>query len=722
MPKKKITVNASTALPPTGLLCELLAYPERARIRTRRPRFGWIVNDEAPNGRQNGYQILVASTLTALALDEGDLWDSGQVGTIPDGSPAECSLNVPYEGKPLASNSTFCWKVRTWNGTGAPSRYSEPQTVHTGELTDEYTTARYPLEKHEIAPTEIVRTDSETTFVDFGRSAFGTVCLTLDNPGEEKDIEVCLGEVVCEAHVLEEEPGGSRRFKSLPLHLKKGRHTYDIKLPEDEWRNGLNGTILMPKEIGQVMPFRYCEIRGYAGPIERADIRQVAVFYPFEESTAHFVSSDRVLNEVWELCKFSMKATTFCGVYVDGDRERIPYEADAYINQLGHYCCDREFTLARHSHEHLITHPTWPTEWLLHSVLMAWADYMHTGDAASLKHYYEDLKAKALTALAREDGLISVADGRVTEDILKAVHFDGNVKDLVDWPPSERDGYDMRPINTVVNALHFHAVEMLAQIAQTLKKADDELSFRKRAALIRNAIQTKLFDASRGLFIDGEGSTHASQHANLFPAAFGLVPERHLRTVMDFIKGRGMACSVYAAQYLMEALYNAHEAEHALSLLTSTEERSWYHMIEVGSTITLEAWDNRFKPNQDWNHAWGGVPANIIPRGLMGVRPLSPGFEKILIQPQPGSLSFAEMRLPTIRGTVSVRFNNEPHCSFDLEIELPTNMTACIGLPDLGAERPEVTLDGNRINGSLKDGFVFVNEVRSGKHRLIANA
>ena len=36
-------------------------------------------------------------------------------------------------------------------------------------------------------------------------------------------------------------------------------------------------------------------------------------------------------------------------------------------------------------------------------------------------------------------------------------------------------------------------------------------------------------------------------------------------------------------------------------------------MIRVGSTITLEAWDNKFKPNQDWNHAWGAcLPISFL--------------------------------------------------------------------------------------------------------------
>ena len=51
-------------------------------------------------------------------------------------------------------------------------------------------------------------------------------------------------------------------------------------------------------------------------------------------------------------------------------------------------------------------------------------------------------------------------------------------------------------------------------------------------------------------------------------------------------------------------------------------------MLDVGSTITMEAWAAKYKPNLDWNHAWAAAPANIVPRYVLGVRPLSPGSQK----------------------------------------------------------------------------------------------
>jgi hypothetical protein len=162
--------------------------------------------------------------------------------------------------------------------------------------------------------------------------------------------------------------------------------------------------------------------------------------------------------------------------------------------------------------------------------------------------------------------------------------------------------------------------------------------------------------------------------------------------VAAFVVSKGMACSVYAAQYLLEALYASGQASHAVKLMTDRgSDRSWAHMIyDVGSTITLEAWDNKYKPNQDWNHAWGAAPGNIIPRCLMGIEPLEPGFARTRIRPQPGPLQQAAMRLPTIRGPIEVAIRQEPG-HFRMRLRLPANLVAEVHIP---ADRPEAVMEG----------------------------
>ncbi|MFC1718507.1 hypothetical protein ACFL6S_32930 [Candidatus Poribacteria bacterium] len=324
--------SKSMALAPVGLLCELMENPENALICKEYPRFGWIVRDGSPNTMQSAYQILIASSTDTLAQNEGDLWDSGKVDSCE-------SINVRYSGAPLASNTTYYWKMRTWNGNIEVGPYSEPQIFHTGEVTEEYVTERYPLVKHEIEPEQVVKRDDGNYFINFSKAAFGTVKLTLTSP-DEREVKIHLGEAVTTDQSIDRNPGGTIRYREISLPLKKGTHTYIVAIPPDK-RNTGDAAIKMPQDVGEVLPFRYCEIENCPCDIDSSMIRQIAVNYPFDDNAAHFESSDDILNAVWEICKYSIKATSFCGVYVDGDRERIPYEADAYINpwwpaKIGH--------------------------------------------------------------------------------------------------------------------------------------------------------------------------------------------------------------------------------------------------------------------------------------------------------------------------------------------------------------------------------------------------
>lgn len=199
----------------------------------------------------------------------------------------------------------------------------------------------------------------------------------------------------------------------------------------------------------------------------------------------------------------------------------------------------------------------------------------------------------------------------------------------------------------------------------------------------------------------------------MFPLVFGLVEERNVPSVLAYIRSRKMACSVYGAQFLLDALYDHHDAAYGLELLTSTSDRSWYNMIGTGSTITTEAWDNKYKPNQDWNHAWGAAPANLIPRKLMGIEPLEPGFRKIRIKPQPATLKSAEIKHPTIRGDVMVRFINTPGQSFRLEVTIPGNTSAEVHLPYY-SKKQKLLLDNQPIAYQRDGDFSVVDNIGSG--------
>lgn len=631
---------------PVGLLCDLLVRPEHGLIATREPTFGWI--PAGASGTQSAYQIKVADDRDALGAGQDLRWDSGRI-------PSAQSLHIPYTGEPLAWGTSACWTVRTWNEAGVESDWAEPQFFQLAPEKPAEPVSAHRLERRRMEPVDVSLLLPGTWMIDFGREAFGWLELTVENPVAGEVVQLRIGETLQDGR-LNRAPGGSIRYEEERVVLEAGRKYYRVGMKPGPL-NHRPVAIKLPDEVPGVMPFRYVEIET-GNRSDPPKITQVRLQYPFNEDAASFRSSSPELDEIWAFCRYSMLATSFAGYYVDGDRERIPYEADVYINQLSHYAVDREFSLARRTHEYLLRNPTWPTEWKQHSILIAWADYEATGDARSLERCYPILRdEKLLLFYARADGLL---DSR-------------ELRDIVDWPAGERDDYDFRPVNTVVNAFHYRTLVLMARIAGVLGRVEEAPDFEQKAGVVANAFNTVLWNDGLGLYVDGEGSNHASIHANLFALAFDLVPFERRASVVAELKRRGMACSVYPAQFLLDGLFQAGEAEYAIGLMVSDGLRSWRNMLAKGATVTWEAWDQTLKPNQDWNHAWGAAPGNIIARHVLGVRPLEPGYGRVWVNPQLGGLSEASGVVPTIRGPIHVRAWREEG-RVRCEVQVPPNV------------------------------------------------
>ncbi|MCW1886509.1 family 78 glycoside hydrolase catalytic domain [Luteolibacter flavescens] len=515
-------------------------------------------------------------------------------------------------------------------------------------------------------------------FIDFGKATFGTVEITSPDARAGTKISVHMGEALAGPSTLNRKPSGTVRYQGGDVVLKARTAVQ----PELSWKPPgwmKEGWLSLPKGAPEMMPFRYVEIEGAPPSFSADQIKRVSWAVPFDEKASAFQSSSPQLDAVWDLCKHSIKATTFMGLYVDGDRERKPYEADVLINQLGHYCLDARYDTARLTHEYLLEKPTWPTEWRLQSVILAWHDFLWSGDDRSLRKHYETLKGRAMIERRTADGLFEGWN-------------QGEITDIVDWPAGERDGYDMSPtVKIVVTAFHYRSLVLLEKIATHLGKDADAREFAAMAKATHLAVNEKLWDEGQGCYIDGldpksgNRSSHASAHANFFPLALGLVPEDRVASVAAFLKLKGMTCSVYGAQFLLEGLYEAGEGDFALALLTSSDMRSWRNMSEkVGSTMTLEAWDPSLKPNLDWNHAWGAAPSNLIPRGLMGIEPLEPGFKRFRVRPQTGGLEEAKLKLPTPKGPVILELKGKDASAWSAKLVVPAGTAAEFHLPHPG--------------------------------------
>ena len=562
----------------------------------------------------------------------------------------------------------------------------------------------------EQAPVTVKKINDNTTLVDFGKVAFGNIAMRVPQ-GRGGNGRVHFGEKLKDGRV-DRNPPGTVRYGASDFRTGSGEiGTWIVPAPVDVRNTEQAGAtrahppaVLTPKSWLPVMPFRWVEIEGWPGEFKPEYIvRRAAFASDWNEDASSFACSDETLNRIWDLCKYSIQATTFAGVYVDGDRERIPYEADAYLNQLSHYTTDDDVKMAARSFDWLMENGTWPTEWAPHMVFMAYAEWMYSGDRQWLEQRYESLKAKTLMHRSGEDGLVRSSD------------TDQQRTDIVDWPQKERDQFVFTEINTVVNAFHIKALEQMAAMARVIGKNADAEAFESRAQLAKESFQASLFDESAGIYHDGVGTDHSSIHANFFPLAFGLVPDNKIDGVLNWLGKKDMACSPYAAQYFMEALFHYGSDKQAIELITADGDRSWKHMVNSGTSISWEAWDLKYKPNQDWNHAWGAAPANLFPRFILGAQPSSPGWATATIRPCPGGLKHAKGKVPTPRGPIHIDWKQD--ATFKISLDLPHDLAASLDLPGTDATSG-VYADGKKLAATYQNGRWIVRDDITGSVHL----
>ena len=143
------TTVLSAAISVTSLRTEGQSNP--LGIDAENPRFSWKL--EATNEKdvmQKAYQILVASSLSNLANENGDVWNSGKITT-------DNSLWIPFAGRTLLSNQPYFWKVKVWTNKGE-SNWSPVSDWTMGLLSENNWKAQW------IGLDKAMPWDSETTW------------------------------------------------------------------------------------------------------------------------------------------------------------------------------------------------------------------------------------------------------------------------------------------------------------------------------------------------------------------------------------------------------------------------------------------------------------------------------------------------------------------------------------------------------------------------------
>lgn len=429
----------------------------------------------------------------------------------------------------------------------------------------------------------------------------------------------------------------------------------------------------------QMKNFRYIEITGFVGELIADEFEGWAIAQPFDEDEGLFHSDNQLLDREYELSKYTIEATNQ-DVYVDSQaRERKPYEGDLLVNGNTSYVLSSHYSLARHSIDYLLDDPTWPEDYKLFNVEMAWQDYLYTNDQDLLQNRYAVLKEKFNRG---QDGTDNFDEqvGLVTND------------GLIDWPIRERDGFVEGKYNTPFNAIYYGVYQIMSQIAKVTGHLEDQTFYADRAATIKHQMIHYLYDDNRGVYYDSldanlKVNCHAAHHSSAYALCYGMYEGQTMADKLShFVANDGKFIgSVYFIYFMLKGLIDTGHSEDALRLLTNPDNRKDQKTFaaildNLKATIAPEAWSNYYKPNLTLSHPWGATPGLTIVQGIMGIIPLKPGFDLFRLRIQPGQLRELAVTTPSSKGIIQAKFIAESDQN-RITVNVPMNSKVQVELP-----------------------------------------
>ena len=612
--------------------------------------------------------------------------------------------------------------------------------------------------------------------VDYGETVWGGFILDI-NPndtrfdGNGRYVEVLMGEILYG-------PAGPD-LPGIPIipgtnNTNRGR----VKNSAANMCTFVNRFFLLNQQ--QVMrnwgtsTFRYAEFLNLPDFVDENNftdyVQAYRLIYPADFSESYFESSNEWLDTIYDFCKRTIELLNL-DVYMDSpNRERLPYEADAFVHMRANYASNDSYELARHTAEYMLFNSTWPMQWQIFAIKMMYEDYMHTGDNSLLVRHYDNIKLRLhdFEYYRRTNITHSFYDGFDRDTGVMTIYGPnarpGNGSQIYDWLPIAADHqFSQSNQNVATNSYFYDAAYSLGIIAEAAGKTEDAALYLGDAAKSKAAIQELFFDVDRNMFLDsltgpattptipnaavqlGVTRTNYSFLGQVFPLAFGAATEEQGKAAAAFMaEASELRTNVYGSAFTLPAMFRYGQGVRAVQFITGIDEngdiirvtnnsgnapgiadpdgvpsvQNWRNMIQQGSGTTMEAWRENDDSTISHSHPFAAAPVFAITDDMMGIRPLSPAYETLLIKPVESGVAHASVAKPTIRGFVKVAYQKDEAASaldksrYTLDVTVPGNTTATLVIPC-------VNIDTITEGGLwLKDGAIDGISVLDNSHDL----
>jgi len=266
---------------------------------------------------------------------------------------------------------------------------------------------------------------------------------------------------------------------------------------------------------------------------------------------------------------------------------------------------------------------------------------------------------------------------------------------LGDWLAPGKDMEWSAKHNTPIsNAFIVHDLEIIADVAGRLGKADDAKRYQTQLKATRNAY-VEMFAADDGTIAGDYQSAYIMALQYVIPA--GALREKVIQKYVQNVRENGMETGFFASEFLLPLLVEAGEIELAYDILLHEECPGWMYQIKNGATTTWERWD-ALRPdgtvNEEtvatnnmvsFNHYAFGSVGEFYYQHILGIQPLKPGYEEVKYCPHPDKrLGWVKGSYQSVKGEIRSAWGYREE---ELLLEFKTPVNAEVILPDGQSER-----------------------------------
>lgn len=391
------------------------------------------------------------------------------------------------------------------------------------------------------------------------------------------------------------------------------------------------------------------------------------------ESVGWFDSEDPLLNEIWEMGKYTLLVNKHQEYESCPRNEMKFFSGDGIIDALVDYytygeapLVDASLSLTEAGRDGGLRFDIFDNSSLLWDypawrIIMFYNHCRHFEDPAFMERYFDEMVGclEWMIAKTNQNGLIyqyPIPGGAFNRGF-----------GPVDYGCS-MDRLGERPY---LNALLYQSLRCMSAVAETLQDARGT-AWAEMADRVYAAFNERLWSEADGAYLDTYDTAYIPQDGNALALLFGLAEGDRAARVMQTLRERNWSAfgsammsapsrakdtrdGVYTISppfctYEAEARFRLGDEEGALQLI----KNCWGTMIRKGAKTFWEYAPNH--PEDCWQyrcHAWSAGCTYLLSAFAMGVQPLKAGWGKVLFQPC-AALSRFKGVVPTPRGAIAV--------------------------------------------------------------------